>query len=95
MVPGFHCSSLEFHDPAKLIPELAGLGFGAVALRPRRGGWDPGCSWFQTASAEIAAAAKEHAIELVVDLDAPFYDDPDRFEPFSLASNDIAFLNRC
>ena len=90
MTPGFHCSSLGFHDPATLIPKLAALGFGAVAIRPRRGGWDPDSPWFETASAEIAAAAKEHQVSIVVDLDAPFYDDADSIESFSLASNDAS-----
>lgn len=88
MTPGFHCSSLEFHDPAGLIPKLAELGFGAVAIRPCRGGWDPGASWFDAASSEIGAAAREHGVAIVIDLDAPYYDDPDSIDCFSLASDD-------
>lgn len=90
MTPGFHCSSLEFHDPATLIPKLAALGFRAVAIRPRRGGWDPESSWFPAASEEIAAAAREHQVSIIVDFDAPFYDAPDSTDRFSLASQDTA-----
>lgn len=90
MTPGFHCSCLEFHDAATLIPKLSALGFGAVAIRPRRGGWDIDSPWFETASAEIAAAAKENSVSLVVDLDAPFYDNPDVFDSYSLASADAS-----
>ncbi|MCO8125045.1 sugar phosphate isomerase/epimerase [Stieleria sp. TO1_6] len=71
-----------------LIPKLSALGFSAVALRPRRGAWDIESPWFQSASAAIAAAAAEHEMALVIDLDAPFFDDPDCREPFSLASLD-------
>lgn len=88
MTPGFHCSSLEFHAPATLIPRLAELGFGAVAIRPSRGGWDLHAPWFQTASAEITAAAKEHAVSIVIDLDAPYYSNPESIDSFSLASKD-------
>ncbi|WP_182865625.1 sugar phosphate isomerase/epimerase family protein [Rhodopirellula sp. JC639] len=88
MTPGFHCSSLEFHQPATLIPKLAELGFGAVAVRPSRGRWDLDTSWFDSVSAEIAATAKEHGVAIVIDLDAPFYDDPDWIDPYSLASQD-------
>jgi sugar phosphate isomerase/epimerase len=90
MVPGFHCESLPYHDPAKLIPRLAELGFRAIALRPRRGGWDVDAEWFQTMSAGISAAAKEHEMAVVIDLDSPFYDDPDRYETASLASEEPA-----
>lgn len=88
MTPGFHCCGLEFHDPAELIPKLAALGFGAIAIRPSRGGWDLQSSWFESASAEIAAAAKEHKVAIIVDLDSPFYDDPDTIDSFSLAAED-------
>lgn len=88
MIPGFHCSSLEFHDPAALIPKLAELGFGTIAIRPRRGDWDVDASWFATKSAEISAAAKEHELSIVIDLDAPFYDDPESTDAFALASKD-------
>jgi sugar phosphate isomerase/epimerase len=90
MTPGFHCSSLEHHDAAKLIPTLAAIGFGAAALRPRRGGWDSDRPWFDAVTAEISAAAREHGLSIVVDLDAPFYDDPTTPEPFSLAAADAA-----
>lgn len=86
MVPGFHCENLPYHDPARLIPRLAELGFRAIALRPRRGGWDVDAEWFQTMSARISAAAKEHEMALVIDLDSPFYDDPELYETYSLAS---------
>lgn len=88
MVPGFHASSLEFHDPATLIEDLAALGFGAMAIRPCRGAWDANAAWYDSMSAEISAAAKEHAVSIIVDLDAPFYDDPKSLAPFSLASDD-------
>ncbi|MEL6104502.1 MAG: TIM barrel protein [Planctomycetota bacterium] len=88
MVPGFHASSLEFHDPARLIEDLAALGFGAIAIRPCRGAWDAGAAWYDSMTAEISAAAKENCIAIIVDLDAPFYDDPRSFASFSLASDD-------
>ena len=88
MVPGFHTSSLEFHDPATLIGDLASLGFSAIAIRPRRGGWDLEADWFEAATAKISAALKEHDVSIVVDLDAPYYDDPDTLHSFSLASED-------
>ncbi|MCS7470973.1 sugar phosphate isomerase/epimerase [Stieleria sp. ICT_E10.1] len=90
MTPGFHCSSLEFHHPVTLIPKLAELGFGAVAIRPRRGSWDLDTPWFDSVSAEIAATAKQHGVSIVIDLDAPFYDDPECLDAFSLASQDAA-----
>ncbi|QDV47925.1 Xylose isomerase-like TIM barrel [Stieleria neptunia] len=90
MTPGFHCSSLQFHHPVTLIAKLAELGFGAVAIRPRRGGWDLDTPWFDSASAELAATAKEHGVSIVIDLDAPFYDDPECIDSFSLASQDAA-----
>ncbi|QEF96119.1 Xylose isomerase-like TIM barrel [Stieleria maiorica] len=90
MTPGFHCSSLEFHQPTTLIPKLAELGFGAVAIRPCRGRWDLDTPWFDAVSAEIAGTAKEHGVAIVIDLDALFYDDPDSIDPYSLASQDAA-----
>lgn len=93
MIPGFHCSSLPYHDPVVLIERLAGKGFGAIAIRPTRGSWDHGRSWFDSASSEIAAAASEHDVAIVIDLDAPFYDSPDRFEADSLASTDAEERN--
>ncbi|MCA9135539.1 MAG: TIM barrel protein [Planctomycetales bacterium] len=94
MTPGFHCSSLEFHDPATLIPKLAALGFGAIAIRPCRGGWDLQSPWFDTATAQIAAAAKENSVSIVIDLDAPYYSDPDWIDSYSLASADAEVRQR-
>ena len=88
MIPGFHLSSLDHHDPVVGIERLARRGFGAVAIRPRRGGWDAQARWFDTATEELAAAAKEHHVKVVVDLDAPFYDDPEQEHSHSLASCD-------
>lgn len=93
MVPGFHCSSLEFHDPATLIAELAARGFDVVALRPRRGGWDDAKPWFESVSAEIASAAKEHGVSMVVDLDASFYDHSDQMDSLALASDNAQQRN--
>ena len=86
MIPGFHCSSIDHHDPATSMARLAEMGFAAIAMRPRRGLWDHETSWFESATAGLASAAKEHKVALVIDLDAPFYDDPDSAEPLSLAS---------
>ena len=88
MIPGFHCSSLDFHDPAELIPELAALGFGAMAIRPRRGAWSRDPQSMEHLLSEIGCVAKEHGIAIVLDLDAPFWDDVHRPDPFSLASED-------
>lgn len=85
MVPGFHCSSLEFHDVLGLIPKLSQMGFAAVAIQPRRGGWDFDAPWFDDYSASIAAVAAEHAVRIVVDLDGPFYNDIEHSESGSLA----------
>lgn len=88
MVPGFHTSSLEFHAPAALVVELAALGFGTVAIRPCRGRMDLATTWYDTLITEIAAAANDNGIRIVIDLDAPFYDDPHSATPFALASCD-------
>ncbi|KAA5542191.1 TIM barrel protein [Roseiconus nitratireducens] len=88
MTPGFHCSSLLFHDPPTLIEKLSQLGFGAVAIRPQRAVWDLRAPWFEGVCDEIAAAAQQHQVAIVIDLDAPYYDDPERSDPFSLASED-------
>ncbi|OYP35968.1 sugar phosphate isomerase/epimerase family protein [Rhodopirellula sp. MGV] len=85
MIPGFHCSSLDFHDVMDLIPILAEMGFGAIAIAPRRGVWDLGLPWFESRTAEIAAISKEHELRVVIDLDSPFLDRPRRPEGFSLA----------
>lgn len=88
MIPGFHCSSLEFHDAVGLIPKLASLGFAAAAIQPRRGGWDFDSPWFEDYSAQLAAVAAENDVRLVVDLDAPYYDDPETIDSRPLASSD-------
>ena len=90
MIPGFHCDSLEFHSAARLIEPLAAMGFGAIAIRPRRGGWDLDSPWFEMASAEISAAAKAHHVAVVIDLDAPFYGSPDSIESYSIASGEAS-----
>ena len=94
MFPGFHCSSLDYHHPAMLIPKLASLGFRAIALRPRRGGLDLDAPWYGSAAAEIAGLAKENDVAIVLDLDSPFYDDPDSVHAFSLASDDPLMRQR-
>ncbi len=94
MVPGFHCNSLEFHDAVGLIPKLSELGFRAVAIQPRRGGWDFDTPWFREYSASIAAAAAEHAMRVVVDLDAPFYNDLTRADGDCLADPDAAISSQ-
>lgn len=86
MLPGFHCSNLEFHDPLVLIPRLSQAGFGAIAIRPCRGAWDDRLSCFESRQTELAAVAKEHDVAVVMDLDSPFYDDPPTRHPFSIAS---------
>ncbi|MDM4015377.1 sugar phosphate isomerase/epimerase family protein [Roseiconus lacunae] len=88
MIPGFHCSSLEFHDAVDLIPILAEMGFGAIAISPKRGSWDIDLAWFETRTAEIAGLCKEHEVRIVVDLDAPFFDRPVSCDCFGLASGD-------
>lgn len=93
MIAGFHCSSLQFHDPVVLIEHLAAKGFRAIAIRPSRGAWDDSRSWFESASTELSAAAGEHGVAVLIDLDAPFYDNPDQFDGYSLASSDVEERN--
>ncbi|MCC9599326.1 sugar phosphate isomerase/epimerase [Stieleria sp. JC731] len=88
MTPGFHCSSLEFHDVVDLVPILAEMGFGAIAISPQRGAWDPRLGWFENRTAEISAACKDHEMQVVIDLDAPFFDRLDSHLPWSLACAD-------
>lgn len=88
MVPGFHSSSLGFHDIATVVGKLAEMGFAAIAVRPQRGIWDHDRPWFDDYTSAFTSAAKEHSVELVVDLDAPFYQSPDRYHPDSLVSSD-------
>lgn len=93
MIAGFHCSSLQFHDPIYLIEQLAARDFRAVAIRPSRGAWDDSRSWFESASTELSAAAREHGVAVVIDLDAPFYDNPNQLDGYSLASSDAEERN--
>ena len=78
VLAGFHGSSLHYHDPIELVSVLAERGFGCLAIQPRRGLLDPfaGTEAFD----RLIHVATEHGMQLVIDLDAPFYDDPRRYQ---------------
>ncbi|MEM6471138.1 MAG: TIM barrel protein [Planctomycetota bacterium] len=73
-----------------MVERLAEMGFGAIALRPRRGGWDHGSEWFEQYSAMVVSALKKFDFRLIIDLDSRFYDSPDQVEPLSLSSSDAS-----
>lgn len=78
VLAGFHGSSLHYHDPIELVSVLAERGFGCLAIQPRRGLLDP---FAETESFDrLLRVVAEHELQLVIDLDAPFYDDPTRYQ---------------
>ena len=86
MIPGFHTAGLLLHDEPTAIRELAGLGYGCVAVRPRRGGLDPAAEEFGRRAERIRRAAEASGVAVVIDADGKYLHDPHVASGPSLAS---------
>jgi len=83
---GYHTAGLLLHDLPAAILHLKQLGYGVIALRPRKGAFDPESEVFHRQLEWIAEAIAETEMRVVLDLDAPYFHDPWKFDGPSLAS---------
>ena len=85
---GFHTAGLLLHDEATAINELAKIGYRGVAIRPRRGSFNPFEEDFSNQSQRISNAVKQSGVELVIDANSHFIHDSRQPNEPSLVSHD-------
>ncbi len=85
---GFHTAGLLLHDEATTIIELAKIGYRCVALRPRRGSFNPLDADFSNQSHRISSAVQHSGIDLVIDANSHFVHDVRQQNEPSLVSDD-------
>ncbi len=88
MIIGYHTAGLLLHDERTAIEELSRIGYRCVAIRPRRGTFDPLAADFSTQIVKVVAAVKSTGVSVVLDANSPFLHDIDRADMPSLASRD-------
>ncbi len=85
---GFHTAGLLLHDEVTAINELAKIGYRCVAVRPRRGSFNPFDEDFSNQSKRISNAVKQSGVDLVIDANSHFIHDSRQPNEPSLVSND-------
>jgi sugar phosphate isomerase/epimerase len=84
---GYHTAGLLLHDEATAINELAKIGYQTVAIRPRRGSFNPLDQDFPSQAKRISDAVKHAGVELVIDANSYFIHDVKRpIEPSLVSS---------
>lgn len=76
MILGFHTISLLLHDEYTTSSELAKLGYGCVAVRPRRGGLDPNDERFTANVLRFGQQTRAAGLSIVFDTEGEFVHDP-------------------
>lgn len=85
---GFHTAGLLLHDEVTAINELAKIGYRCVAIRPRRGSFNPFDENFSSQSQRISNAVKQSGVDLVIDANSHFIHDSRQQNEPSLVSHD-------
>ncbi|MEM8666869.1 MAG: TIM barrel protein [Planctomycetota bacterium] len=88
MLTGYHTAGLLLHDPCTALQELAGLGFRCVALRPHACMFNPAQSDFSERVVRLTSVIEQSQLQVVLDLDASFMQDPWNQHAPSLAAED-------
>ena len=86
MIAGFHTISFLLHDEVTATEQLAKIGFGAVAIRPRLSGIHLDADDFQSRLSAIANRAMESSVKVVLDLSGRFLSDPTKELEESISS---------
>lgn len=94
MLPGYHTAGLLQHDLVVAMESLAQLGFRSVAIRPRSGMLDWTSSQFGRDLLRVADAVTRTGLDLIVDFEPHFVEDPWHCHGPSLASRDEAEAER-
>lgn len=90
MMLGYHTAGLLLHDEPTAIVELARIGYRCVAIRPRRGAFNPLDADFPAQAARVATTLAHTGIAGVLDADSRFVHDPRRSDGPSLVSSELA-----
>ena len=88
MMPGFHVGGLLLHRQSDAILQVARLGYRCVAIRPRPESLDPSDPQFDQQVVRMAGAIGQAGVDVVIDTDVMFMDDPLTPRMPSLASGD-------
>jgi len=88
VIVGYHMSSLPLHDEASAISALREMGYGAIALVPRRTSLRLDSQRGRDLVAELGEQSRAEGIEPVLALESPFVADPGMPRWPSLASED-------
>lgn len=86
MIAGYHAAGLLLHDPHVAISELAKLGFRCVAVKPHPNLLNPSSAGFGEQVLRLETLIRDHALQLILDLDAFYVHDPWQREGPSLAA---------
>ena len=89
MIAGYHTAGLLEHDTCIAIRELAHLGYQCIAIRPHAAHLNPQLPGFGQQVLRLADAIAKVGLRSVLDLDAPFIQDPfSRRGPSLVAAED-------
>lgn len=88
MIAGYHTAGLLLHDVCWAIDELAHLGYGWVAIRPHGASLNPRLPGFSQQVLRLADAISKANVRAVLDIDAPYLQDPWNASGPSLVADD-------
>ena len=88
MLPGYHTAGLLQHDIVVAVEGLAMLGYRWIAIRPRSGMLSPQDDAFGQQLLRVADVVTRTNLQLVLDLDTYFLDNPWQLRGPSLAASD-------